>query len=614
MKRNYFIRFHLLFLLFIAGCSYEPIEYKNDSNFTVTHAKAFFENKATDLQNVCFGLEVKSRSTDYSNITPDWKSAKITQTGKITTLEIPLGGDVGKVARTTRMSNLKTLYGFTTRVTTKLVVQKHMESETPRQFVVTMIDDWMQRGDWIGNCYGPSDYSGYVIISAVTGEYLESFQSVNGYWKRVYMAPGTREDLEDSQNASLYLLGSDASPATYNMGEGGSSRCSNCGNVLSVCTCCKRCGGVGCSECMVTVYPTCPKCGYTGPGAASGSCRCCPFCHNYPCTCGIPPDPVWYCPQCGSQYCNGNCSPEGSGSESTDPTDPDKCFHKRCPVCGKVIRTLTRASICDSHEYCENDGKCVDVQVSVSKSMVTLGDTYTITLNLTPKNTDCYDITYYMVQNGSECSLSQPNGMSTILVNMARVPGKFQIKAVIVQNETYKEYSGTTNVTQVFPARDEILRQQVVIEGIDDAWSKTLAFANSSTIREYGGVVMINTKENNDGPLYRFEAREGQPALYSDSIASVDLPICEVTFRPDQGGEFAVLLFHTHPPYWEYRGNGLHDRQLGPSTRDMEQHTTMPAIVKDFQHPTNRISTQMAKSEYVNTEKLYHYGIDRRIK
>ena len=322
MKRNHFIR--LLFLLLLVGCTEDPLEFQGPPDFTVSHARTFFEKNATDLRGVRFGEEAMSRSTDYSNITPDWGSAEITQTGKITTVEIPLEGDACKIARTSRMTNSKALYGFTTRVTTKLVVQKHVEAETPRHFVVTMIDGLSQslKKNEKSNCYGTSDFSGYVIVSSVTGEYLESFQSTNGCWTRVYMAPGTKEDLEDSRNVGIHMLGSDASPAAYNLGEDGISICSNCGNMLSMCTCCKLCGGKGCSECTVIVYPTCPKCRYTGPGAASGSCWCCSVCHNYPCTCytAPDPDPIWICPKCGSRYCSGNCQTGGGANPGTGST------------------------------------------------------------------------------------------------------------------------------------------------------------------------------------------------------------------------------------------------------------------------------------------------------
>ena len=138
-------------------------------------------------------------------------------------------------------------------------------------------------------------------------------------------------------------------------------------------------------------------------------------------------------------------------------------------------------------------------------------------------------------------------------------------------------------------------------------------FHEKDVEQEYGGVVMINTKENNSGNLYRFEPHVGKPTPYSASSVTVDMSFTESNYGPHRGGEFAVLLFHTHPPYWEYKGDNSYQRRTGPSDPDIESHTTLPAVVKDFQHPTGLINSLMSKSEYVNTEELYFYGIDRRI-
>lgn len=625
MKKNHFI--HLLIILLLVSCTHEPIDYGESSNFTIADAKDYFEDNATDLRNVSFNSEVISRSFERENVTPDWKSAKITQTGKIITVEIPLDGDVCKIARTSRMNGAKKLYGFATKVTTKLVVQRHAESGICRQFVVTLVDGLSQSflKNETRNYCDKTNYSGYIIISAVTGEYLESFRSINGRWERVYMAPGTKEDLEDTRNASIHLLGADASSATYSFGEGGSERCPNCGNVLSMCTCCKNCGGKGCSECTVIVYPTCPKCHYTGPGATTGSCYCCPQCHNYPCTCrNVCPfclsDPcvcaLFSCPYCGSRYCNGSC--QGGGGTTPDP-DPDECHHAQCPVCHKMIRTqtrsLTRSSICDSHEYCENDGMCVDVQVSVSKNQITLGDSYTITLKLTPANTVCSDITYSIIENGKEFFLTQTE-MSTSLTSMARTPGNFQVKAEIVQDGTYKTYTSKNNVivTHVFPDRNEILRQQVVIDGMNNSWAQTLAATDATGMQEFGGVVVIDTREGNTGALYRYESCHGPKTPYTSSSVDIILEDINNYNGANRGGEYTVLFFHAHPPFWAYKqiDDTWYRRKVGPSEVDITNHKTVPAVVKDFWHATDTISTKMPRSEYENTARLYHYGVERK--
>ena len=67
-------------------------------------------------------------------------------------------------------------------------------------------------------------------MSSLDGFYLESFKSDNGYWDRVYMAPGSSGDLDDNRNVGIRLFGSDVPFTAYNIGEGGTSICPGCGN------------------------------------------------------------------------------------------------------------------------------------------------------------------------------------------------------------------------------------------------------------------------------------------------------------------------------------------------------------------------------------------------
>ena len=125
--------------------------------------------------------------------------------------------------------------------------------------------------------------------------------------------------------------------------------------------------------------------------------------------------------------------------------------------------------------------------------------------------------------------------------------------------------------------------------------------------------MVINTKESNTGGLYSFLPREGKPTAYSDTIVSVDLKYVEENYGPYSGGVFAVLLFHTHPPFWGYKGTVQYDRAVGPSDPDIKNHVDIPAVVKDFAPKDKQeITTKMSREEYEGTEKLYHYGPDRR--
>ena len=137
---------------------------------------------------------------------------------------------------------------------------------------------------------------------------------------------------------------------------------------------------------------------------------------------------------------------------------------------------------------------CIGVKVNISRSPVTLGDFYTITLDITPEDAECHHIGYYIVENGKEFVLPQEGGMSRTHTVMARAPGDFQIKAEVMRTGCDGVFSGSTNVKHLFPARSDIIKQRVFLDGVKIAWAKSLAAADAHGCREYGGVVMINTK------------------------------------------------------------------------------------------------------------------------
>lgn len=282
----------------------------------VTAAKKFFEDNATDLQNVTFVPHSQTRSTSQNNLTPDWNSAETTGTGKIITIEIPLKGDAIRAAQTFQFGSKKDKCSFTSRVTTKLVIQKHMQSGVMRQFVATLVDGISQvyRKEQEREYNSRINYFGYVIISSVTGEYLDAFRSVDGKWSRFFFQAGPPEDRENPDNVGMKLFDAGSSPTSYQFGETPvlCQKCYNENGYTTICLCCKHCDGSGCDYCMATVT-NCRKC--RNPVE---SCRCCFKCRNYPCTCPAESfckvcwrDPCtckdYRCEHCGNLYCNGSC-------------------------------------------------------------------------------------------------------------------------------------------------------------------------------------------------------------------------------------------------------------------------------------------------------------------
>ena len=260
----------VLCLLALTMCVDEPV-LLHSSHFPVSEAQAYFEANAKDLRNVNFWENSVSRASNGENLVPEWERAKVTQDGEIVTLEIPLDGDVIRQAMTMQSDYLRRVTAYESNVTTKLVMQKHVESGSIRQFVATLIDGGGEpQKEMDRNYYGGKNYSGYVIISSLEGKYLASFRSFQGHWTKVRMAAGSKKHLDNRQTVSLRLSSGGSLSRAYNIGESGNV-CPQCGNFWNFCTCCDFCDGSGCDSCMVNVMPNCMTC-----GNRLDECTCCP--------------------------------------------------------------------------------------------------------------------------------------------------------------------------------------------------------------------------------------------------------------------------------------------------------------------------------------------------
>ena len=610
MKKRIFFKLVLslgLCLAFIR-CSDDIIDstYAGSDDFSA-EAQSYFERTAEDIRlpRMSARRYELTRSTDLSSevITPRWRKQKTGKYGKgdISTVEVPLAGNIYRRGIYYENYSRGAKLLLAARVHTSLVIQKHHPSGEIRYFVTTVIEK--QKSSWL-NPRNKYDFgytkrkglNGLMVISDMKGRTLESFYFENGRQRRVRLVSSAeKEGISSSEIITVFrLLGEPASGIFTRSGEGGFDN-GNGSTENPFCPLCmklaKNC------ECHVEiVVPPLPEPPEEDPEG--------------------PEDP-WRCIYCGSPYCSGSCT-EGGYIPQPPPAPGDNvCPHVPCAICRKMIRLPEGTPLsqnCSFHEYCENEGMCIGVKVNISRSPVTLGDFYTITLDITPEDAECHHIGYYIVENGQEFVLPQEGGMSRTHTVMARAPGDFQIKAEVMRTGCDGVFSGSTNVKHLFPARNDIIKQRVFLDGVKIAWAKSLAAADAHGCREYGGVVMINTREDNTGGLYRFEHSEGAKTPYGTPLTTVDLKYTESHFGPNQGGEYCVLLFHTHFPLWNYKGSKPIKRELGPSSLDIENHTEIPAEVMDFRHPSGIIRHSTPKEEYVNTEKLYHYGPERRTK
>ena len=316
-------------------------------------------------------------------ITPDWDHAKVYDNGLVSTMEIPLVGDVYQSGLYKRKVMKNTFVQLQTNVVYSLIIQYSNATENYNAFVTTMLgrNDTDEPGNL--SFFDTEAFTGYSIISDLEGNYQKAYLYERGKGRQVSFARNVDyEALDSSQIVGSVHLSKTPKTALYSRsGESpwepeepypdicskcGSStcdgncdvvinRCNDCGQNPCVCApsfpcpwcgkencggncqVCQKCGSINCDgDCdIVTTY-----CGACGKPIYACICSRCDECGNFPCNC----DPKFYCTFCGEENCAGECriceychhvGCEGD-CEERDP-ECSKCGYpeSQCKCCGR---------------------------------------------------------------------------------------------------------------------------------------------------------------------------------------------------------------------------------------------------------------------------------------
>lgn len=151
-------------------------------------------------------------------IIPRWEKQEYFKKGDISTLEIPLDGNVF----TKSIYTTKTQTGIFTRtlsdVSMKLVIQKHERANELRYFIVTIVNREQtssQKSHLVGYIHHP-ELEGLMIVSDIEGNYLDAFLYSNGRNQRVALAKAAGMDVSTIEPE--HIIGSISMSATNNSG------------------------------------------------------------------------------------------------------------------------------------------------------------------------------------------------------------------------------------------------------------------------------------------------------------------------------------------------------------------------------------------------------------
>ena len=566
-KKILYVILALSSLSYIVSCARDELDLtaESDSGFTQC-AREYFEENASDLQLPKVGsfAEVQSRNLNLSSyiVTPVWDKVNVSENEYFSTAEVPLEGDIFLSGAYASKESGKKYANLPARVCMALVVQRSNLSGEFRSFVVTLVgsnNNPKAKGlSFIRNRL----YNGVEIISDLEGNYLYSSQFVRGDKRRVILARAAGYEQIDTTTISGRLSLSTVS-STHSFSRSGESEDTE----PPIPGGCPLCGSRYCDGSCEVVVTYCREC-----NRPVDECRCCSECGHYPCDCPL----EWTCPKCGSRYCDGDCQ-QTPGGNVTDPEEPE-------------------------------DPILVTLSVDVSSTTMTLGNSYQISVQVSPEDAPIERIDLDAINSINQVAgLGNPSHDRAWTIKALR-PGKYTIQATAF-GDNIQCNTATRDIEVRFPNAEEIKNNPTVRAALDNAWQATLNSANATTCCEYGGGIYIKV-DNAGNCSYVVQQIKGNDYPYQ----SEDIPITfdvETGYKGsiDQGGEYLVAAYHTHPRF--SKSQDFAKRFVGPSSVDLQNVSDYPCFVYDvvgvFQ-PGETVRTHSSTDTSGLATEIYTYG------
>lgn len=314
----------IIALIFICSCQSDPYDNaefpsatNSSSKFSPQEARSYFERTAEDLRAVSFrhthSMQTKSSICEQPEsqevFTPLWNDLRQTDENDLcVTMEIPLETRGGPLLGWCESHLTGDRPGGVSPVAiaSNLVIKKNIETDDIFYFVATFIPDPTCARERKGQKHPyrfmmDRQYSGYVVISDVTGEYVTAFLHRNGSHCQVHLRiPESEQPTDSSEVTDRLRL---ATPGAELMTRSADSEQDETRYYCAYCNWQIVNGSCPNPNCKPVEVVACPVC-------HSQECVCCPVCKSYPCKCNPKTCTNANCPYGG--YCNGLCS-TGSG-------------------------------------------------------------------------------------------------------------------------------------------------------------------------------------------------------------------------------------------------------------------------------------------------------------
>ena len=215
-------------ILIIASCTRESIPPpqeqadNDDIPFSLSSAKEFFENNATDIRFVDFSKETTANSEAGSDtrgyipsdeqIIPIWDKASVFADSVVVIYEIPLD-NIG-VSGAVILDKSKELIDVSQEleVISYLVMVKPLIKDTTIFFVCTTLGTYDQNdsGDIVSFVKYNPGFTGYLILSDLSGLYLASYMYQNGEGEWADMKSLSKEEIPEEYTGFVFIKDGDS--------------------------------------------------------------------------------------------------------------------------------------------------------------------------------------------------------------------------------------------------------------------------------------------------------------------------------------------------------------------------------------------------------------------
>lgn len=255
-------------------------------------------------------------------------------------------------------------------------------------------------------------------------------------------------------------------------------------------------------------------------------------------------------------------------------------------------------------EDSEEKKETFSIELSVPPKAINLGENYDLSIKVTPFDEEISRVEYNIIAPIEQlplplCSTNSFTGATSV---RAYRPGSWEIEAIAYNSEGCKATSTRKKITIQNPSYYTIMNSENLSSQMMELWEMTVLAAESdpASYVVIGGWIVLDTHSN----IYTIAGVSKSWGWDYEGGICLDSPVPKIPVNlPNQGGDYIVGYFHTHPP--RSKCDSTQTYPVGPTKNDRSINTV--CLIYDYVGNDGQIQGgHSPRDDY----KLYHFGTD----